>query len=66
VKKTNFNLVFKPGKYNEEERGKHIIPIYNVDTHTGALLCAGTPRPTTREQAEVNRKHANLPPLPKL
>jgi len=41
-------------------------PKYNVGTRTGALICAGTPRPTTREQAEVNRKNANLPPLSKL
>jgi hypothetical protein len=39
---------------------------FNVDTRVGALICAGTPRPTTREQAEVNRKNANLPPLSKL
>lgn len=39
---------------------------FNVGTRTGALICAGTPRPTTREQAEVNRKNANLPSLPKL
>ena len=41
------------------------VPLIRIETSVGKLICAGTPNPTTLEQANKNRKKLGLKPYVK-